>query len=164
MEGHFQAKLPELLCEIALRLSEGSGRRERVASADQGEKMGAEPLDHSSSPDPKIIDVTSISSSGSCRGDHPRRPRSTHPPVGVTSSVGIARALCDGGGWYPIGSSPLSLRATGNPLATPPAGARRDQKVIFFGVGLARQNRGEDELRSSQEAVAQPAGRYGRAR
>jgi hypothetical protein len=87
------------------------------------------------SPDPRIIDDAWISSSGSCRGAHPRRPRSTHPPVGVTSRFGIVRALRDGARWNPVGCSPLSLRATGDPHATPPAGARHEKRVIFFGLG-----------------------------
>src|SRR5438093_7347973 len=65
----------------------------------------------------------------------PRRPRSTHPPVGVTSGIGTARALCDGARLHPVGCSPLSLRATGDPLATPPAVARHGEKVFFADEG-----------------------------
>src|SRR3989442_6165793 len=79
---------------------------------------------------------------GSCRGAHPRRPRSTHPPVGVTLRFSSARTLCAGGRLQPVGSSPLSgdpllgfvqwVMATGDPLATPPAGARHEDRVVVL--------------------------------
>jgi signal-transduction protein with cAMP-binding, CBS, and nucleotidyltransferase domain len=75
--------------------------------------------------------------------------------VGVTSGFGVAWALRDGARWHSIGSSPLPLRATGDPLATPPAPCYAVPRGNYFRIRVNSAKFLQEEEKAVARTIAE---------